>query len=203
MNFFKKLVNKVFKKEEKNIEELKLELKQEKEQEIIKTEKFQKYEKGLQSSSDFGKKLLELQNKYVKIDEEYFEELEEILIMSDINMKLVEVIIERVKKEVKINNIDDPKLIGEIISDQMFIIYTSNKITDTTLNFEQGRLNIFVFVGVNGSGKTTSIAKVANKFISQGKKVLIAAGDTFRAGAVNQLEIWANRIDASIVKPVK
>ncbi|WP_416374188.1 hypothetical protein [Mycoplasmopsis felis] len=123
--------------------------------------------------------------------------------MSDINMNLVDVMIQKIKKEVKTNNIDDPKLIGEIVADQMFLIYANNSITNTNLNYQDNRLNVFIFVGVNGSGKTTSIAKIANKYIKEGKKVLIAAGDTFRAGAVNQLGIWANRIGAQIIKPDK
>ncbi|VEU63143.1 signal recognition particle-docking protein FtsY [Mycoplasmopsis bovirhinis] len=203
MGFFKNLINKVFKKENKDVDTLKEELKQEHQKEVLNSKKFKKYELGLESSSSFGKKLLEIQNKYNHIDEEFFEELEELLIMSDINLKLVDVIIEKIKLEVKTNNLDDPKLIGELIADQLFVIYTGNTITNTNLNFQDGRLNVFIFVGVNGSGKTTSIAKMAHKYIKQGKKVLIAAADTFRAGAVNQLSIWATRVGAQIIKPQK
>ncbi|WBP84067.1 signal recognition particle-docking protein FtsY [Mycoplasmopsis edwardii] len=203
MGFFKNLVNKVFKKENKDIETLKEELKEQREKEIVNSEKFKKYENGLENSSSFGKKLLEIQNRYNKIDEDFFEELEELLIMSDINLKLVDVIIEKIKQEVRTNNIDDPKLIGELIADQLFVIYTGNTITNTNLNIKNGRLNVLIFVGVNGSGKTTSIAKLAYKYIQEGKKVLIAAGDTFRAGAVNQLGVWADRIGADIIKPQK
>ncbi|SYV96686.1 signal recognition particle-docking protein FtsY, partial [Mycoplasmopsis edwardii] len=190
MGFFKNLVNKVFKKENKDIETLKEELKEQREKEIVNSEKFRKYENGLENSSSFGKKLLEIQNRYNEIDEDFFEELEELLIMSDINLKLVDVIIEKIKQEVRTNNIDDPKLIGELIADQLFVIYTGNTITNTNLNVKNDRLNVLIFVGVNGSGKTTSIAKLAYKYIQEGKKVLIAAGDTFRAGAVNQLGVW-------------
>ncbi|WP_406614028.1 signal recognition particle-docking protein FtsY [Mycoplasma corogypsi] len=205
MGFFKNLINKVFKrdKEVKDVKQLEQLHNETRSEEILNSKKFEKYETGLNNSSNFGKKLLELQNRHLKVDEEYFEELEEILIMSDINSKLVEIIIEKIKSEVKTNMISDPKLIGEIIADQLFVIYTNNSIVNTNFNFEDGRTNVFVFVGVNGSGKTTSIAKVANKFIQEGKKVLIAAADTFRAGAVNQLEIWANRIGAEIIKPSK
>ncbi|WP_117274910.1 signal recognition particle-docking protein FtsY [Mycoplasmopsis edwardii] len=203
MGFFKNLVNKVFKKENKDIETLKEELKEQREKEIVNSEKFRKYENGLENSSSFGKKLLEIQNRYNEIDEDFFEELEELLIMSDINLKLVDVIIEKIKQEVRTNNIDDPKLIGELIADQLFVIYTGNTITNTNLNVKNDRLNVLIFVGVNGSGKTTSIAKLAYKYIQEGKKVLIAAGDTFRAGAVNQLGVWADRIGADIIKPQK
>ncbi|WP_322908224.1 signal recognition particle-docking protein FtsY [Mycoplasmopsis felis] len=203
MGFFKNLINKVLKKEVKTVEEKQLLIDSQKEQEILNSDKFKKYEKGLSGSSSFGKQLLELQNKHIQINEEFFEELEELLIMSDINMNLVDVMIQKIKKEVKTNNIDDPKLIGEIVADQMFLIYANNSITNTNLNYQDNRLNVFIFVGVNGSGKTTSIAKIANKYIKEGKNVLIAAGDTFRAGAVNQLGIWANRIGAQIIKPDK
>ncbi|AKF41295.1 signal recognition particle-docking protein FtsY [Mycoplasmopsis canis UFG4] len=203
MGFFKNLVNKVFKKENKDVETLKDELKEQHSKEVLNSDKFKKYSNGLENSSSFGKKLLEIQNRYNTIDEDFFDELEELLIMSDINLKLVDVIIEKIKQEVRTNNIDDPKLIGELIADQLFVIYTANTIVDTNLNFKSDRLNVFIFVGVNGSGKTTSIAKMANKYIKEGKKVLIAAADTFRAGAVNQLAVWADRIGAQIVKPQK
>ncbi|QDF65280.1 signal recognition particle-docking protein FtsY, partial [Mycoplasma nasistruthionis] len=189
--------------QEQKVKELQQEFEQKQQLEVIKSDKFQKYEEGFNASSSFGKQLLEIQNRHIKIDEEFFEELEELLIMSDINSNLVDVMIERIKSEVRTNNIDDPKLIGEIVADQMFAIYTNDSIVNTNLNYEDGRLNVFIFVGVNGSGKTTSIAKMAYKYIKEGKKVLIAAGDTFRAGAVNQLGVWADRIGANIVKPDK
>ncbi|VEU58730.1 signal recognition particle-docking protein FtsY [Mycoplasmopsis gallinacea] len=204
MGFFKNLINKVFNKnKEQDAQELEKKLEEKKREEIVNSSKFQKYETGLNNSSNFGKKLLELQNRHTKIDEEFFEELEELLIMSDINSSLVYTIVEKIKREVKTNQIDDPKLIGEIVADQMFVIYTNNSVVDTTLNYEDGRLNVFVVVGVNGSGKTTSIAKLAYRYAQQGKKVLIAAADTFRAGAVNQLNEWANRIGVDIVRPDK
>ncbi|MBN4084650.1 MULTISPECIES: signal recognition particle-docking protein FtsY [unclassified Mycoplasma] len=204
MGFFKNIVNKIFKKEDKKDASLiEKELEDKKEKEIINSSKFQKYETGLNNSSTFGKKLLEIQNRYVKVDEDFLEELEELLIMSDISLPLVDIMIQKIKQEIKINQITDPKLIGEIVADQMFVIYTNNSVTNTNLNFEDDRLNVFIFVGVNGSGKTTSIAKLANKYKNEGKKVLIAAGDTFRAGAVNQLGIWAEKIGIDIVKPDK
>ncbi|MGZ9756833.1 signal recognition particle-docking protein FtsY [Mycoplasma sp. 4423] len=203
MGFFKNLINKVFKRDKKTIEEKQQEIEIQKQKEIINSEKFRKYESGLSSSSNFGKQLLEIQNRHLKIDEDFFDELMELLIMSDINSSLVDVMLERIKKEVKTNNIDDPKLIGEIIADQMFLIYTNDSVTNTQLDYQDNRLNVFIFVGVNGSGKTTSIAKIAYKYINDGKKVLIAAADTFRAGAVNQLGIWAERIGADIIKPTK
>ncbi|WP_029513365.1 signal recognition particle-docking protein FtsY [Mycoplasmopsis primatum] len=206
MGFFSYLKEKLFgrkKSKEEKVAQKEAELAQKEEQELLKSEKLQKYQTGLSKSSSLGSKLLDLQNKHKKIDDEYFDELEEILIMSDISAKLVYAIITHIKNEVRLRDLSDPKDIGELIADQLFVIYTNKSIVDTTLNVQNDRLNIFIFIGVNGSGKTTSIAKIAHKFITQGKKVLIAAADTFRAGAVDQLAVWADRVGAQIVKPVK
>lgn len=204
MAFFKKIINKLFHSNKENeIDKKKKKLKEKHLNLVLKSEKFQKYEKGLSQASDFGKQLLELQNKHLKLDEEYFENLEEILIMSDINVSLVDVIIEQIKKEIRINKITDIKLIGEIIADKIFEIYTNNSIIDTSLDYKNNQTNVFFIVGVNGSGKTTSIAKLANYYKSLDKKVLIAAADTFRAGAVEQLRIWSEKIGCDIVMPKK
>ncbi|WP_406614871.1 signal recognition particle-docking protein FtsY [Mycoplasmopsis hyopharyngis] len=202
MGFFSYLKEKLFGKKNK-VEAKEQKIKEQEEQELINSKKLEKYNAGLNKTSVFGRKILELQNKHNKIDEEFFEELEEILIMSDISTKLVYAIITQIKNEVKINNITDPKLIGEIVADQMFLIYANQSVIDTTLNFKKDRLNVFIFVGVNGCGKTTSIAKIAHIYKKLGKKVLIAAADTFRAGAVSQIDIWAQRVQADIVKPIK
>lgn len=202
MGFFKYLKEKLFGKKNK-IEAKEESIKEQEQEELIKSKKLEKYNAGLNKTSIFGRKILELQNRHNKIDEDFFEELEEILIMSDISTKLVYAIITQIKNEVKINNITDPKLIGEIVADQMFLIYANQSVINTNLNYKNDRLNVFIFVGVNGSGKTTSIAKIANIYKKRDKKVLIAAADTFRAGAVSQLEVWANRVQADIVKPVK
>lgn len=202
MGFFKYLKEKLFGKKNK-IEAKEEAIKEQEQEELIKSKKLEKYNAGLNKTSIFGRKILELQNRHNKIDEDFFEELEEILIMSDISTKLVYAIITQIKNEVKINNITDPKLIGEIVADQMFLIYANQSVINTNLNYKNDRLNVFIFVGVNGSGKTTSIAKIANIYKKRDKKVLIAAADTFRAGAVSQLEVWANRVQADIVKPVK
>ncbi|MGL5204708.1 MAG: signal recognition particle receptor subunit alpha, partial [Metamycoplasmataceae bacterium] len=166
---------------------------------LIKEKKINKYVSGLsKSGNNFSQKIIELQNKHNKIDEAFFEELEEILIMSDISVNLVLTIIDEIKKEVKTENVVNRDLINEIIADKMFVIYANQSIVDTTLKLNNEGLNVLLIVGVNGSGKTTSIAKIANKLILEDKKVLIAAGDTFRAGAVQQLKIWADRVGADI-----
>ncbi|VEU75726.1 signal recognition particle-docking protein FtsY [Mycoplasmopsis maculosa] len=206
MGFFSYLKEKIFGKKKSKEEKIAIkeaELEKKSEEELLISKKLEKYSAGLNKSSSFGSKILNLHNKYKEIDENYFDELEEILIMSDINAKLVYAIISHLKNETRIRNLSSTSDLSELIADQLFVIYTNKSIVDTTLNFENDRLNIFIFIGVNGSGKTTSIAKIANKFIKQGKKVLIAAADTFRAGAVSQLEVWANRVGAEIVKPIK
>ncbi|MGL5643634.1 MAG: signal recognition particle-docking protein FtsY [Metamycoplasmataceae bacterium] len=171
---------------------------------LLKEKKINKYVSGLsKSGNNFSQKIIELQNKHNKIDDAFFEELEEILIMSDISVNLVMTIIDEIKKEVKTENVVNRDLINEIIADKMFVIYANQSIVDTTLKLNNEGLNVLLIVGVNGSGKTTSIAKIANKLILEGKKVLIAAGDTFRAGAVQQLKIWADRVGADIVLPEK
>lgn len=223
MGFFKKLKDKIFSKKNVSEENDKLqkldkekELKSKKEQKLEKAElkahkkeakkqkKLDKYVAGLNKSGiNFSNKIKELQNKHNKIDEEFFDELEEILIMSDISVQLVYTIIDEIKKEVKNENVQDKKLISEIIVDKMFAIYANQSIVDTSLNLYNEGLNVLLVVGVNGSGKTTSIAKLMNKFKNEGKKVLVAAGDTFRAGAVEQLKVWANKIGCEITVPEK
>ncbi|MBN3534942.1 signal recognition particle-docking protein FtsY [Mycoplasma procyoni] len=213
MKFFEKLKTRLFgtKEQKEELKQLELEKKQQKlekqiekdlEKRIAKEDKVDKYVEGLKKSNvTLTQKIISLQNSHKKIDEEFFEELEEILIMSDISYSLVEVMLYEIKKEVKNENIDDPKLIGEIIADKIYTIYANNSVINTQLNYEDGRLNIFIMVGVNGAGKTTSISKIAKKYRDMNKKVLIAAGDTFRAAAVEQLAVWAQRAGADIITP--
>jgi fused signal recognition particle receptor len=193
MEFFKKLKDRLFKIDvSKQKEKSKNTFLKKQENLIIKKRKktINKYVLGLKKSrTNFSRQILELQTKHNKINEEFFEELEEILIMSDISVSLVTNIIYEIKKEIKIENITSPKLISEVIIDKMFAIYTNDSIVNTNLNIENNRLNVILVVGVNGSGKTTTIAKLANNFINNNKKVLLAAADTFRAGAIEQLDI--------------
>lgn len=216
MTFFKKLKERLFtlnvdnsqrEKKQLNDSVLKKEnyLKDKQEKEIIKKRKktINKYVAGLEKTgTNFSRQVLEIQSKYNEINEEFFEELEEILIMSDISTSLVMNIIYEIKKEVQIEKITSPKLISEIIVDKIFTIYANNSIIDTNLNIKKNRLNVILVVGVNGSGKTTTIAKLAHTFLKQNKKVLLAAADTFRAGAVEQLSIWAKRLNCDITKPI-
>ena len=158
------------------------------------------YEEGLQKTSkEFVNKINILNNKYKKVSNEYFEELEEIFIMADIGVDTVMQFIDKLKKRVKSENIVDSKDLMDIIIDEMFIIYVNNDIIVNKINYQETNPTVILFVGVNGVGKTTSIGKIAYRLKNQGKKVLLIAGDTFRAGAVEQINEWGNRVGCDVV----
>lgn len=159
-----------------------------------------KYEAGLDKSrKSFTSQINELAARYREIDEDYFEELESALISADVGVNMVMNIVDEIRKEVRIQNIKDPKEINDLIVDKMFVIYANQSDMNTKLNIDNEGLNVILMVGVNGAGKTTTISKLANKLKQEGKTVMLAAGDTFRAGAINQLKEWANRLDVPIV----
>ena len=133
--------------------------------------------------------------KYTKINDEYFDELENILIMADIGVNTVMDFMDRLRKRVKSENITDTKYLNEVIVDELFIIYVNNESITDKINIAEDGPTVILMVGVNGVGKTTTIAKLAYKYKNEGKKVMLVAGDTFRAGAVEQLKIWADRTD--------
>ena len=154
-----------------------------------------KYEEGLSKSrNNFVSKLVDLTNKYHKITEEYFEELEDILIMADIGVDTVLFFIEKLKKRVREERIESTDDLKEIIVDELFIIYVDDKIIESKIKYNINGLTVILFVGVNGSGKTTSIGKLAYKMKSENKKIMMIAGDTFRAGAIEQLREWSNKV---------
>ena len=156
------------------------------------------YEKGLtKSRENFVSKLVGLTNKYKKITDEYFDKLEEILINADIGVETVMNFIDRLKERVKHEKIEDTEYLKEIIVDELFIIYVNDEVITSKINFANEGPTIILFVGVNGVGKTTTIAKIADKLKNEGKKVMLVAGDTFRAGATKQLEEWANKVGTS------
>ena len=170
--------------------------------EEIKEEKIAvtKYEEGLEKSRKVFKNQLNILNsKYKKVSEEYFEDLEEILIMADIGVETVLKFIDKLKKRVKEENIVDSKDLLEVIVDEMFIIYINNQVIVNKINYVNDGPSVILFVGVNGAGKTTTIGKLAYKLKNEGKKVMLIAGDTFRAGAVEQLNEWGNRVGCRCV----
>ena len=153
------------------------------------------YEKGLSKSREgFVSKLANLTNKYKSITDDYFDELEEILIMADIGVNTVMDFIDRLRKRVNSEHIDDPSELKEIIVDELFIIYVNDEILSNKIRFNDKDITVILFVGVNGVGKTTTIAKIAKKLKDDGKKIMMVAGDTFRAGAVEQLHEWADKV---------
>lgn len=155
------------------------------------------YNQGLtKSRENFVSKLVNLTNKYSKVTEEYLDELEEILIMADIGVNTVMDFMDRLRLRIKHENITSPSDLKEIIVDELFIIYVNGEVISSKINYASKKPTVILFVGVNGVGKTTTIAKLAYKYKCEGKKVMLVAGDTFRAGAVDQLKIWADRTDS-------
>lgn len=160
----------------------------------------EKYDKGLEKTrNDFVLKLNRLTDKYKKIDSNYFEELEEILIGADIGVETVVKFIDKLETRVKKDNIIDAADLKEIIVDELFILYVDEDIIVNKINYSNETPTILLFIGVNGVGKTTAIGKLAYKMINEGKKVLLVAGDTFRAGAIEQLIEWGQRVGATTV----
>ena len=200
MGLFSKL-KEVFSKKEEKIEDINNnEINNEEITEVEKEElkETEKYVDGLSKSRDnFVNKLSILGIKYTKISDEFYDELEEILITADIGVNTVMDFVDRLKKRVKEEDITDFEYLKEVIVDELFMIYVGNDILSSKLNLIDGETNVILFVGVNGVGKTTSIAKIANKLKNDNKKVMVIAGDTFRAGAVTQLDEWAKKIGVS------
>lgn len=160
-----------------------------------------KYVKGMEKSrSNFANKLENLTKQYKSVNQQYFEALEEILIEADVGVNLSLEIIESVIEESKEKNITDPKEINELVVDKMFLGYaTKGGNIHSEIEFTNDGPTVLLVMGVNGVGKTTTIAKLAYRYIKQGKKVMLCAADTFRAGATEQLTIWANRLSCPIV----
>lgn len=159
-------------------------------------QKTTKYEQGLKKSRTlFASKIKSLAARYQTLNEEYFEELEETLILADVGYKMAQTITDEIRHEAKVQKLTNPKDINDIIIDKMFVIYTNGQMVSTRLNFATSKPTLFLIVGVNGNGKTTTTAKLAAKLKNMGKKPMLIAADTFRAGAVEQLQIWAQIIN--------
>lgn len=165
-----------------------------------KDESVDTYSQGMERSrKNFSNKLTNLTKRYKEVNQEYFEELEQILIESDVGVNLTLRIIDDVLEESKNENIKDPVKINEILVDKMFVDYASKGDIINELSFKEGIPTVLLVVGVNGVGKTTTIAKLANRYKQMGKKVLLVAADTFRAGAIEQLTVWSERLGVNIV----
>jgi len=161
----------------------------------------QKFTEGLSKTRNLlVEKVEDLVRRYKKIDESFFEELEEILIGADVGVNTVMELIDELRSEVRKHKIENALDLQPILSEKLVGLLKNEETANTALNIEEGRLNIILFVGVNGVGKTTTIGKMAHMFKSQGKKVLLAAGDTFRAAAIEQLEVWGQRVGVDVIK---
>lgn len=165
-----------------------------------KKQEAEKYRIGMEKArKGTFSKLKRLFSNYNEITDELFDELEEIFVMSDIGVETVVKFIDELKSDERVKNLTSAKELQPIIVDKMFDIYLKGEIVNSNLKYNKNGLSVFLFVGVNGVGKTTTIAKIAYKLKQEGKKVLIAAGDTFRAGAVEQLEIWGERAKCPVI----
>lgn len=158
-----------------------------------------KFKEGLTKTRDaFVDRVDDLFSRRKKIDEDFYEELEEILIGADVGVNTVLKLIDQLRSEVKKRKIEDPAELQPILSEKLIELLKGD--ADAGLNLNPNGLSVILFVGVNGVGKTTTIGKMAHMFKSQGKKVLMAAGDTFRAGAIEQLETWGERVGVDVIK---
>lgn len=162
----------------------------------------QKFKNGLAKTRDsFTSKVNDLVARYRKVDEDFFEELEEVLLQADVGFETVMELMDKLRFEVQRKNIKDTEGIQAIISEKLVEIYEAGEENITELNLQpNGELTVILFVGVNGVGKTTTIGKLAHRLSKEGKSVLLAAGDTFRAGAIDQLQVWGDRVGCEVVK---
>lgn len=162
----------------------------------------EKYKEGMKKSRGaFSGRINDLIARYRKVDEDFFEELEEVLITADVGVTTVMDLVDELKMEVKRRNIKDTEQMKDVISEKLVDIYYGDDDPEIeTLNIQEKGMTVILVVGVNGVGKTTSIGKLAHQLKQQGKTVMLAAGDTFRAGAIEQLEEWGKRADVEVIK---
>lgn len=192
MGLFQKFKEKIIGKKEivEKVEEEKVKVEEltEEEQDTIK------YDKGLEKTrKEFVSELTLLGHRFTKVTDEYYDELESLLIKADIGVNTVFKFIDRLKDRVKHESITDTNFLTEVIVDELFMIYVEGESLTDKINMADEGPTVILMVGVNGVGKTTTIGKLANKYHKEGKKVMLIAGDTFRAGAVPQLKEWAQR----------
>ncbi|WP_455161640.1 signal recognition particle-docking protein FtsY [Streptococcus timonensis] len=158
-----------------------------------------KYDRSLKKTrTGFGARLNAFFANFRSVDEDFFEELEELLIMSDVGVQVASNLTEELRYEAKLENAKKPEALRRVIIEKLVELYEKDGIYNENINFQDG-LTVMLFVGVNGVGKTTSIGKLANRYKQAGKKVMLVAADTFRAGAVAQLAEWGRRVDVPVV----
>lgn len=158
-----------------------------------------KFKDGLSKTrNSFVERVEDLVIRRKKIDDEFYEELEEILIASDVGVNAVMELIEKLRSEVRSRKIEDAAELQPVLSEKLMELLGSEQ--EHQLELKSNGLNVILFVGVNGVGKTTTIGKLAHRLKQQGKSVLMAAGDTFRAGAIEQLEVWGERVGVDVIK---
>ncbi|MFJ7730466.1 signal recognition particle-docking protein FtsY [Lysinibacillus sp. NPDC097231] len=162
----------------------------------------QKFKAGLEKTrNSFTSKVNDLVARYRKVDEDFFEELEDLLLQADVGFETVMELMDKLRFEVQRKNIKDTNGIQTIISEKLVEIYEQGEEDLIELNMQpKNELTVILFVGVNGVGKTTTIGKLAHRLKSQGKTVVLAAGDTFRAGAIDQLQVWGDRVGCEVIK---
>lgn len=159
-----------------------------------------KFKQGLEKSREnFQNKLNDLLAVYRKVDEDFFEALEEMLIQADVGFNTVMELVDELRMEAKRQNISETSELREVIVEKIVEIYVQDDEDIDRMNIENDRLNVILMVGVNGVGKTTTIGKLAHRYKQEGKKVMLAAGDTFRAGAIDQLKVWGERVGVEVI----
>ncbi|HET7629315.1 MAG TPA: signal recognition particle-docking protein FtsY [Bacillales bacterium] len=160
----------------------------------------EKFKSGLSKTrNSFASRVNDLVKNYRKVDEDFFEELEELLITADVGVETVMDLVEELKNEARTRNIKDTEQLQSVISEKLAEFLQSGK-SDNALNMQTNGLTVILVVGVNGAGKTTTLGKLAHQLKSDGKSVLLAAGDTFRAGAIEQLSVWGERVGVDVIK---
>ncbi|MFS9144493.1 signal recognition particle-docking protein FtsY [Streptococcus infantis] len=159
----------------------------------------EKYDRSLKKTrTGFGARLNAFFANFRSVDEDFFEELEELLIMSDVGVQVASNLTEELRYEAKLENAKKPEALRRVIIEKLVDLYEKDGNYNESINFQDG-LTVMLFVGVNGVGKTTSIGKLAHRYKQAGKKVMLVAADTFRAGAVAQLAEWGRRVDVPVV----
>ena len=161
----------------------------------------EKFRDGLTKTRDqFTSKVNDLVARFREVDEEFFEELEDLLLQADVGFETVMELIDELKLEVQRKNIKSTEGIQTVISEKLVEIYESGEETNSNLNIQKDGLSVILMVGVNGVGKTTTIGKLAARLMAEGKTVMLAAGDTFRAGAIDQLVVWGERAGVEVIR---